>query len=253
MKKTIFLVCLVVSSLVLCTFLTAQPTFQVGLGGQMMPGQYDFALLSNYVDMKNNNGIELLDSDEVTPVTYMGVNAFASIHASNLMLMLSGSLNYPNKISITYDDTSSGTGVPHTIEHKALFLTTTLWIGPSIEIMNRGSIYLCTGPSFLYGEWGDKVDAGEANQSKDRQYKGMGIIFPFMLGGEGLMTRKIGVGLDLIMIAQQIILETFSKKNFDATDNTYNLITFPIGSGTLLFGTNPVIFLTRLSLVYHIN
>ncbi|GEM_PF-5163234 len=179
-----------------------------------MPGQYYFALLFNYIDMKNNTGIELLDSNEVMPVTYLGVNVFASIRISNLMIMLFGSLNHPNKITIAYEDT----GVPYTIEHKALFLTGTIWMGLVIDIMNKGSIYLCTGLSFMYGEWRDKVDAGEAgsliaNQSKDRQYKGMGIIFPFMLGSEGLITKKIGVGLDLIMITQQIMLETFSKKS----------------------------------------
>jgi len=258
MKKTMFIFSLTVSLLVFSTFLIAQPTFQAGLGGQILPGQYDYNLLSKYLTQKNNGNIDGIDSNEVSPVTYFGVSAFGSMRISNFMIMLTGSLNFPGKITVTYNDTSSGTVVPYTVEHKALYITGTLWMGPSIDIMGKGSIYLCTGPSFMYAEWRDKVDAGETGsidetKSKDRQYKGMGVILPFMVGGEGFITKKIGVRVELIMLAQQIMLETFSKTKLSDTDSTYDLITFPIGFGTAGSATTPAIFLTRLSLVYHIN
>ena len=109
------------------------------------------------------------------------------------------------------------------------------------------------GPSFMYGEWRDKWDVTDnTSQSKDRQYTGTGVVFPVMLGGESLITEKIGISLEVIVIAQAILLETFSKDNLDATDNTANIITFPIGSGFMGKSISPAVFKTQLSVIYHI-
>ena len=109
------------------------------------------------------------------------------------------------------------------------------------------------GPSFMYGEWRDKWDVTDnTSQSKDRQYTGTGVVFPVMLGGESLITEKIGISLEVIVIAQAILLETFSKDNLDATDNTANIITFPIGSGFMGTSISPAVFKTQLSVIYHI-
>jgi len=250
MKTLIFSLSLIL----LCGFLFANPSFQVGLGGSFMPGQYDYSLLSEYYKQQNNNGIEGLDSSEISPVAYYGINAFGAVQLMNFLIRLDASISFPAKITVTYNDTSTGTVVPHTIEHKALFTSGTLWLGPVIELAGRGSLYFCTGPSVLYAAWRDKLDVTDnTSLSKDRQYKGMGVILPFMLGGEGLITEKIGISLEIVMIAQSILLETFSRVNLATTDNTTDFITFPIGSYILGTSLAPPVFKTRLFVVYHIN
>ena len=256
---------LILTLILLTGLIFAAPSLQAGLGGSFMPGQYDYSILSNYVDQKNNNGIQNLDPSEITPVPYYGANIFASAKMFNFLIRIDASISFPGKITVTYNDVSTGTVVPYSIEHKALLASGTLWLGPVFDFAGpagpagpagfagRGSVYLCTGPSFMYGEWRDKCDVTDnTSRSKDRQYTGTGVVFPVMLGGESLITEKIGISLEVIVIAQAILLETFSKDNLDATDNTANIITFPIGSGFMGTSISPAVFKTQLSVIYHI-
>ena len=231
----------------------AVPSIKAGIGGCLIPGQYDYSLISLYIREKNNDNISNVDLSEIKPAAYSGFNIFAEFKLWNFMVKPQVSLSFPSKITVTYIDSSSGSTVPYSIEHKGLFIMGTTWLGPVMDLTGKSSIYLLAGPSFMYGEWRDKIDVeNNTDLSRDRQYRGMGVTIPVMFGAESAVSERIGISLEVILIAQQILLETFSIENLSSSDSTYNIITFPAGSGISGVSVSPAIFMTQLSLVYRI-
>ncbi len=249
MKKYLFFILLMVSG----GIAFAVPSVKAGIGGSFMPGQYDSYLISTYIKEKNNDNITNLDLSEIKPAAYLGFSAFAEIRLWNFMVKPQVSLSFPSKPTIYYIDSSSESTVTHRIEHKALFIMGTTWMGPVMDLTGKSSIYLLAGPSFMYGEWRDKVDAeNNTDLSKDRQYKGLGVTIPVMFGAESAISERIGISLEVILIAQQILLETFSRENLSSSDSTYNIITFPAGALYNGVSMTPAVFMTQISLVYRI-
>ena len=59
----------------------------------------------------------------------------------------------------------------------------TLWIGPTVEFTDAAALYVCLGPTYLYGEYRDAqtVENNDA-MSWGRLYTGSGFVVPLLLG-----------------------------------------------------------------------
>ncbi len=245
MKKIIIFLVFMTTTTLLAFSL---PPIEIGIGSFFMPGQYDYNLITLYTKNKNNDGIENLTSDEIQPTGYIGLNFHASVEMYSFMLKPEITLAIPTKTTIDYIDTSTGTTVPHTIEHKALLVTVCPWIGPVINGKNLGAFYILLGPYLIYAEWRDRVTVGE-NQSGsyDRQYKGFGVTFPILIGGKTFITKNIGITLEGIVLGQQILIESFNKDDTTASQSTWKILPFPAGT----FYT-PVTLVLQIGIIYRL-
>ncbi|NOY08163.1 MAG: hypothetical protein GXP33_04895, partial [Spirochaetes bacterium] len=70
MKKYLFFILFMVLGGI--TF--AVPSIKAGIGGSLIPGQYDSSLISLYTKEKNNDNISNLDLSEIKPTAYLGFN-----------------------------------------------------------------------------------------------------------------------------------------------------------------------------------
>ena len=243
MKKILFiLTCLL---LFLSAPLSADSLFTAGVGLSFMPGMYDTNLLGLYDDQLNNGSIEQLDLSEIQPVSYYGLHISGQLNWKFLLARLSFLLQVPDRITYSYLDS----GVSHTVEQKALFLNSTLWIGPRINITEKGSLYAAVGSSLLYGEWRDKVDVESSPvNSRDRQYAGFGFVFPLLLGLEIKGNDHWGAALEGVIFNQQIAIKTYSKVNFISVSSEHESVLFP---STGIMGLFPYAYWLQLSIMYH--
>ncbi len=243
MKKIIISLIFMISTTLL---LFSLPPIELGVGGFFMPGQYNFTLIGLYTREMNDQGIETLDEGEIQPINYIGLNINGSVELYGFVLKPQFTLAIPTKTTITYTDTSTGTTVPHTIEHKALLLTGCPWIGPIIHMGEKNSVYLLIGPYLIYSEWRDKETVGDNEPtSKDRQYFGFGITFPLLIGVEKLMTDHIGISLEGIVSGQQILIKSYGKDSLAASQQTWDILPFPTGTFY-----NPLTLILQFSVVY---
>jgi hypothetical protein len=222
----------------------AQASFSFGAGLLMIPGTYDPTLLGKYDSLYNNSGVTLINP--ATPQTQGigGFNAYAQISLYGIMARLSMILGGGIGLEYYWDEASVRT----TVSDRILIAAGTLWLGPFVDIADKGSIYACIGPTYLYGEYRDKTIIGDyATGSSDRQYGGAGFVVPFMVGVEARPVRWLGISVECIGLGQQVILSTDSKPTLDAVDVEHDSMLFPTGFWSLI----PVTFWVQCQASFH--
>ena len=240
MKKMVFILFFLLTAL----FIYSDSGFSAGAGVSHIPGINDPTLIT-MKDKADNGEIQGFSPDS-TKIDFNGLYVFGQFTWNWIMLRASFQTSFPSAAGYSYTETISETVTVKTYEHKQLLILGTLWIGPAIKVSDKGFIYACIGPSFMYGEYRDKITEND-NSIRDRQYTGYGFIIPVLIGVEGKISSLISLAVETIFLSQQIILETNSPPNNTdpASDPVHTSMLFP----GLSFLSMP--YQLQLSLIFH--
>jgi hypothetical protein len=223
---------------------STQPSFSVGLGALEFPGLYDPVLLSKLDSLHNNAGVTLVNPTTPEPQSILGFNGFAQVTWFGFMARAGAMIGYGRGLTYSYDEA----GVRVSVDDRLLLVAGTLWVGPILEVPEIGAVYVCLGPTYLYGEYRDKqtVEGIDAS-SWDRQYAGGGFALPVMVGAEARPLPWLGIGVEVGALSQQVVVTTSSKENLAAAGVTNSSMLVP----SMFYGFMPAVFWAQLQVSLH--